>query len=229
MRWSGLLADTWRINPSQRAGLFLMIAIVDCESSDTRGIQRAFERIGTKTAVVNSIDRLERASKIVIPPSASFPRMIRSLRDGGLVGPLLSAASGGRPVLAISRGMHLLFDVCYEEGQHTGLGLVHGKVIRFEFGEHPAARHFSLPHQGWNQVHWTNDCPLTAGLESGEYFYFHHSFHAEPLEHTDTGAQCNHGVDFSALIWKDRIFGTQFLPEKSEDAGLKLLANFAAL
>lgn len=206
-----------------------MIAIIDCESCDTRDIKRAFDHLGTDVEVANSVNQLERASKIVIPTSESFPRMVRGLRDSGLVGPLLDAAGGGRPILAISRGMHLLFDVSYEEGQHTGLGLVHGKVIRFDLGDHPVARHFSLPHQGWNQVRWTNDCPLTAGLRSGEYFYFHHAFHAEPLDHTDATAHCNHGIDFAALIWKDRIFGTQFLPEKSEDAGLKLLASFAEL
>ncbi len=206
-----------------------MIAIVDCESCDTQGIQRALDRLDADAAVVQSADGLERASKIVLPPSDSFPRMIRSLRDRGLVGPLLEAAHGSRPLLGISHGMHLLFDVTYEDGQHTGLGLIHGKVIRFDLGKHPAARHFLLPHEGWNRVQWTDDCPLTAGLDSGEYFYFNHARHAEPLDRADATAVCNHGVDFTALVWKGCIFGTQFLPEKSEDAGMKLLANFVRL
>ncbi|MBN2563447.1 MAG: imidazole glycerol phosphate synthase subunit HisH [Phycisphaerae bacterium] len=206
-----------------------MIAIIDCESSDTQGLRKAFDHLAAEARVVRSIEDVERASKIVIPNSSSFSRMIRSLRDARLVAPLLRAADDGRAVLGISHGMHLFFDVSHERGQHTGLGLIHGKVTCFDLGNHPAARHFLIPHRGWNEVHWTNDCPLSAALRSGEYFYFDHASYAEPLDEAFASAKTNHGLDFCSLIWKDRIFGTQFLPEKSEEAGLRLLANFAGL
>jgi glutamine amidotransferase len=206
-----------------------MIAILNGESSDMQRLKQAFDHLGIDAQGVDSADRLERASGIVLPENRSFSRMIRSLRDLALIGPLLRAAADGRPILGISHGMHLLLDVSFEEGQHTGLGLVHGSAARFDLGEHPAARHFSIPHQGWSQVNWTGDCPLTAGLRSGEPFYFDHAYHAEPLDHRVVHARCNHGIDFSAVIWKGRVFGIQFLPEKSEDAGLKVLANFGAL
>jgi glutamine amidotransferase len=207
----------------------LMIAILDCETGDARRIQKAFSSFGADTQIVNSIDGLDRAAKIVIPSGSSFRENARWIRDRRLVGPLLRAINDGRGILAVSLGLHLLMDVSYEDGQHTGLGAIPGKVARFDFGTHPAARHFVLPHQGWNQVVWSNGCPLLAGLRSGEYFYFDHSYHAEPLDEHAVAARCNHGIDFAAVIEQDRIFATQFLPERSEEAGLKLLANFVAI
>lgn len=206
-----------------------MIAIIDCDASDARPVKRAFDRIGADAVLVDAPYRIDPAAKIVIPPARSLPKMIRSLRDRRFISPVIQAVADGRPILGISQGMHLLFDVSYENGQHTGLGLVHGKVIRFEFGDHPAARHFVLPHEGWNQVNWTEDCPLTLGLSSGDYFYFRHDHLAEPLDRTAAYGVCNHGIDFTALVCQDPVFGTQFLPEKSEDAGLTLLANFARM
>lgn len=206
-----------------------MIAILDEPSGGAQPVQRAFARLGLEAEPVSAISDLERAAKIVIPAGESFPKMIRWLRETRLVGPLLQAMDQGRPILGISQGMHLLFDVSHEDGQHTGLGLVHGKVIPIDLGRHPAAQHFVLPHRGWNEVRWVRDCPLSADVPTGEYFYFHHSAHAEPLDAAEIGGTCNHGIDFCALAWHDRVFGVQFLPEKSEAAGLKILANFAGL
>ena len=206
-----------------------MIAILDCEAGDAQRIQKAFTSFGADAKVVGSIDGLDRASKLVIPSGSSFRQAARYIRDRGLVGPLLRAIDDGRGILAVSLGLHLLMDVSYEDGQHTGLGAIHGKVARFDFGTHPAARHFVLPHQGWNQVVWSNGCPLLTGLKSGEYFYFDHSYHAEPLDEKTVAARCNHGIDFAAVISQGRVFATQFLPERSGEAGLKLLANFVAI
>ncbi|HVP13836.1 MAG TPA: imidazole glycerol phosphate synthase subunit HisH [Phycisphaerae bacterium] len=206
-----------------------MIAILECETGDSSRLQKVFASFGADAKVVGFTEGLDRASKIVIPSGTSFRQTVRSVRDRGLVGPLLRAVEDGRAVLAVSLGMHLLMDVSYEEGQHTGLGAIHGKVARFDFGDHPAARHFVLPHQGWNQVVWSNGCPLLTGLHSGEYFYFDHSYHAEPLDERTIAARSNHGIDFAAVLWQGRVFATQFLPERSGEAGLKLLANFLAM
>lgn len=206
-----------------------MIAVLHLDTAAPDGIKKVLDDLDADAQLVGSGEGLDRAAKIIIPSGDSFAGTVRNLRDRGLVGPLLRAVEEGRPVLAVSLGMHLLLDVSYEEGQHTGLGAVHGKVTRFDFGSHPAARHFVLPHQGWNQVVWSSDCPLMAGLQSGEYFYFDHSYHAEPLDEAAIAARCNHGIDFTAVIWQGRVFGTQFLPEGSHQAGAKLLANFVAL
>ncbi len=206
-----------------------MIAILDGECGNTQHLARSFDQLGVEAHVVDAIDAIERAGKIVVARGTSLPRTLRNLRDRQWVGPLLRAADEGRPILGIAYGMHALFDVSFEDGTHVGLGLVHGKVGPFDLGTHPAAQHFHIPHQGWNEVRWSSDCPLTAGLSPGEYFYFDHAAHAEPLDAADIHATCNHGIDFTAVIRHGHILGVQFLPEKSGDAGLKVLANFAAL
>lgn len=206
-----------------------MIAILDCETGDLTRVKQALDSLGADARIVNSADGLARAAKIILPNGGSFAKTVRALRDRGLVGPLLRAADQGSHVLALSLGMHVLMDVSFEDGQHTGLGLIAGKAASFDFGTHPAARHFVLPHQGWNQVTWSNGCPLLTGLESGEYFFFDHTHHAEPLDGRIVAGRCNHGIDFAAVLWQGRIFATQFLPERSEQAGLKVLANFLAM
>ncbi len=206
-----------------------MITILDYETSMTAEIRQAFEAVGSAPVVAGSIEQLDRASKIVLPPTASFPRAIRSIRDRGFVEPLMRAVDQKRPILGIGHGLHLLFDVSYEEGQHTGLGVIPGKVTRFDFGDHPAR--FSVPpiHQGFNSVHWSTHCPLFNNLASGTPFYFDHAYYAEPLDARAIFAQSNHGIDFSAAVLHGSIVGLQFLPQSSEDPGRQILRNFAAL
>lgn len=206
-----------------------MIAIVNYESARTQEIRDAFAGIDVDADIVASIDRVDRASRIVLPPAASLARAIRAVRDAGIIPSLMRAIDQGRPLLGIGHGLHLLFDVSYEEGQHTGLGVIPGKVTGFDFAGHPVGRSTRVPHQGWSQVTWLNGCPLFAGLKSGQEFYFDHAYHAEPLDHRLVAATCSHGIDFSAAVWNGPVFGVQFLPEKSGEAGLQLLKNFASL
>lgn len=206
-----------------------MIAIIDYDSSITQDICTGFEMIGATAEVVASIERIDRASKIVLPPTTSFPAAIRSIRDKGLVPSLMQAIEQGRPILGIGHGMHLLFDVSYEQGQHTGLGVIPGKVTSFDFGDHPVGRKVTGPHRGLSPVSLSSRCPIFAGLKSGEEFYFDHAFFAEPLDARLISATCNYGVEFSAAVWNGPIFGVQFLPHRSDDPGRKLLKNFAAI
>lgn len=206
-----------------------MIALLDCDGSETLALRRELDRLDSGVRSVQSADELCRASKLIIPHTKSYRRTLANIRDRGLIAPLLAAIDAGCPVLAVSSGLHLLFDVMYDEAQHVGLGVVHGKVAQFDFGVHPAARHFGIPHQGWNQIVWNNDCPLLSGLKNGEYFYFDHACHAEPLDGRYIAARCNHGIDFAAVVRRGDIFGTQFLPERSDAAGQTVLANFLNL
>lgn len=206
-----------------------MLSILQIDGCNTRGLLRVIENLGLPNRMVESPSDLERADKLVIPSSRSFTRFIAAIRDRGLVGPLIRFIEGKRPVLGISEGMHLLFDVSYEEHQHVGLGVIHGKVAHFDFGDHPAAKHFKAPHQGWNQVHWAVECPLMNGIDSGGYFYFDHVGHAEPLDNRFIAARTNHGLDFASVISRERLFGVEFLPEKSDGLGEQILRNFAAM
>lgn len=206
-----------------------MIGIVEYDSNEAQAVQAAMKSVGADSQIVNSIDRLERSSKIILPPTTSFRAAVRYVRDRGLVTPLFRAIDQGRPVLGIAQGLHLLFDVSYEDGQHTGLGVIPGKVTRFDFQGHPVSRTVTLPHRGWNQVHWSRECPLFSGIPSGESFYFDHSFHAEPLDMQLIAGRSNHGIEFSSAVWSGSIVGTQFLPAQSNEAGAHLLRNYANL
>jgi glutamine amidotransferase len=206
-----------------------VIGILEYESAEAEAVQAAFSAVGADAQLVNSIDRLDRCSKVVLPPTTSFRSAVRFIRDRGFVTPLMRAIDQRRPVLGMAQGLHLLFDVSYEEGQHTGLGVIPGKVAAFDFEGHAIGQKATLPHRGWNQVHWSRACPLFEGIESGERFYFDHSFHAEPLDIQLVVGRSNHGIDFSAAVWSGSVVGTQFLPVFSDNAGARVLRNFAAI
>lgn len=206
-----------------------MIAILHGEPFHAERLVSAFGELDADIQTARRSDELDRADRIVVPSGDSFAHAARFIRDRRLVASLRRAVADGRPVLAVSLGMHLFFDCCAEAGEHSGLGVVGGRAARFDFGDHPAARHFVLPHQGWNQVHWRADCPLMAGLESGEHFYFEHTAHAEPADRSESIGTANHGVDFSAIIRHGSLFGVEFLPERSGAAGRSVLENFITI
>jgi glutamine amidotransferase len=206
-----------------------VIAIIDYGMGNLRSVQKAFERVGADARIVSSEDEIERASRVVLPGVGAFADAIANLRKQGLVEPVLQAIESGRPFLGICLGLQLLFDVSYEDGEHTGFGMVPGKVVRFDFADLPAARGLKIPHMGWNQLHWDEPCPLLAGLTSGTYFYFVHSYHVQPVEADVKTARCDYGVEFVAMIWRQNLYATQFHPEKSQKSGLKILENFTRL
>jgi glutamine amidotransferase len=207
-----------------------MIAIIDHGQADAGPLERAFREIGARAEIVHSIEQLQRCSKLVVAGAAPLAALVRSLRDRGLVGPLVRAILDGRPFLGIGPGLHLLLDVSYENGQHTGLGLIAGKAVPFESdSQHPVRRQFRPPHVGWTPVTWTARCPLFNGLESGASFYFDHVSRAQPLDREIAVASARFGVEFAATLWDGRTFGVQFIPEKSQESGRVVLSNFAAL
>lgn len=206
-----------------------MIALLNFASAQTASLQKALQSADISHRLIDAPADLEGAQKLIIPHARSFSRLVAAIRDKGLVGPLIRRLEAGLPTLAIGAGLHLLFDVSHEEHQHVGLGVIHGKVAHFDFGNHPAARHFKAPHQGWNQVHAAVDQPIMQGIDRASYFYFDHVAHAEPLDIRMIAARTNHGVDFASMIRRESIYGVEFLPEKSDQAGVQLLANFASL
>ena len=204
-----------------------MIAILDYATSRAADFKKAFDALGAPASIVNSIDRLEAAHQIVLPPCESFPQAIRSIRDHGYLPSLFRAVDDGRSVLAVGQGAHLLFDVSYEEGQHTGLGLFPGKVTGFQFTGQPIASETDRVHRGWAGIQWDGNHRLLEGLGPESRFYFDHAFFAEPLDESLIGAVCHHGVQFPAMVSQGSLQAVEFLPEKSGDAGLRVLSNFA--
>lgn len=206
-----------------------MISIVDYGMGNLRSVQKGFERVGAAARIITTGDEIRMAEKVVLPGVGAFRDAIGHLRDQNLVEPLLEAVQAGKPFLGICLGLQLLFDVSYEDGEYQGLGLVPGEVVRFDFTGHPAAAELKVPHMGWNQLTWRRPCPLLKGLSSGEYFYFVHSYYVCPHDPAVICGQADYGGPFTAMIWRDNLFASQFHPEKSQRAGLEILRNFAAL
>lgn len=207
-----------------------MIGLLHVGSGDARPLERAFQEIGAPVEKVDGIDRLSRSAKVVVTGGGPFAECVRDLRDRRLVGPLRRAVLEGRPYLGVGFGLHLLVDVSHEAGQHTGLGLVAGKTLPLEtdFSD-PVKRQFKVPNVGWAPVHWTATCPLMNGVRAGESFFFNHTAHAQPLDDDVAVGFAKHADDIVSIVWSGNIFATQFLPERSQDAGRRVLENFAKL
>lgn len=205
------------------------IAIIDYGMGNLRSVQKGFERVGASAHIVTAADQIRGADKVVLPGVGAFRDAIAHLRDQNLVEVVKEVIDSGRPFLGICLGLQLLFDVSYEDGRHEGLGIVPGEVVRFDFSHRPELRDLKVPHMGWNQVRFKPDCPLYAGLKQGEHFYFVHSYHVVPTNPDVTSGRADYGGEFTASIARGNLFATQFHPEKSQKAGLKMLENFARL
>jgi glutamine amidotransferase len=201
-----------------------MIAIIDYEMGNLRSVQKAFERMGHKATVVGDPAELAGASKLVLPGVGAFRDAIAALRERQLVEPIRAAIAAGKPFLGICLGLQLLFDVSYEDGQFEGLGIVPGEVVRFDV---PAE--YKVPHMGWNQLNFRRRPPIFAGIDDGAYFYFVHSYYVVSRDPVVVATETDYPQPFCSSIWRDNLFAVQFHPEKSQEAGLRVLDNFARL
>ncbi|HOD80204.1 MAG: Imidazole glycerol phosphate synthase subunit HisH 1 [Planctomycetes bacterium ADurb.Bin126] len=206
-----------------------MIAIIDYGMGNLRSVQKALERTGGNAQIVTTPAELARANKIVLPGVAAFGDAIAQLREMHMVDPIVRAVRAGTPYLGFCLGLQLLFDVSYENGEHTGLGLLPGKVVRFNFPSACTAQRLSVPHMGWNQIQYERPCPMLTGIPSGSYAYFAHSYHVVPIDNRVIATTTEYGYRFTSSVWRDNIFATQFHPEKSQAVGLRLLENFVRL
>jgi glutamine amidotransferase len=211
-----------------------MIAILDYGMGNLRSVQKGLERVGATAVVTADPAALDAAQAVVLPGVGAFGDAMASLQTRRLIDPLLRQAAGGKPLLGICLGMQLLFDESEEMGHHRGLGLLPGRVVRF-----PAGDLLKVPHIGWNELRIADsrlqtDCGLQiakdgllAGIADGAYAYFVHSYFALPEEPADVLATTEYGLEFASAVGRGTVFGAQFHPEKSQEVGLRLLANFA--
>lgn len=194
-----------------------------------RSVMKAFEKTGADARIVTKPEEVRSADKVVLPGVGAFRDAIAHLRQQNFVEPILEAIRKGRPFLGICLGLQMLFDVSYEDGEYRGLGVIPGRVVRFDWGGVPSAAGLKIPHMGWNQVQWDRPCPLMQGLNSGEYFYFVHSYYVAPVDKAVSFGMCDYGIPFTAMVWRDNVYATQFHPEKSQRVGLAMLKNFVAI
>jgi len=206
-----------------------VIAVVDYGSSNLRSVHKALHRVGADAALVSSPSEVGTAEKIVLPGVAAFGSAMEQLRAQGLDEAIVAAIRGGVPFLGICLGLQFLFDVSYEQGRHTGLGVFPGKVVRFDFSASTVGHKLTVPHMGWNQLDLTRPCPLFDRVGPGAFAYFAHSYHVAPMEVDIVVSQTEFGYPFTSAVWKGNVFGVQFHPEKSQAVGLTILENFAAM
>jgi len=201
-----------------------MITIIDYGMGNLRSVQKAFEKVGHQAIVTRDPEQVAAATKVVLPGVGAFEDAIAELRRLDLVRPVLETIDSGKPFLGICLGLQLLFDVSYENGRHEGLGVLPGKVVRFEL-----PKGYSVPHMGWNQLAIRRSAPLLKDMDEGTYVYFVHSYYVVPKDAQVIATETDYGVPFCSMVWRDNVFATQFHPEKSQTEGLKMLKNFAEL
>jgi glutamine amidotransferase len=201
-----------------------VIAIIDYQMGNLRSVQKAFEKVGHAAEITADPTVLERAERVVLPGVGAFADAIAELRRRDLIEPIKAAIASGKPFLGICLGMQLLLDVSYEDGEHRGLGVVPGEVRRFDL-----PHEYKVPHMGWNGVHFRKPAPIFRGIQGGAYFYFVHSYYVVPKDENVIAGVASYPEPFCAVIQRGNLFATQFHPEKSQAAGLRLLKNFAEL
>jgi imidazole glycerol-phosphate synthase subunit HisH len=200
------------------------IVVVDYDAGNLRSVQRALEAVGQRPRVTSDPRDVARAEALVLPGVGSAHDCMRKLSARGLVEPLKEYAASRRPFLGVCVGLQLLFDGSEEGGGVECLGVLPGTVRRFS-GE----QGLKVPQIGWNAVYFRFDHPLLRDIPGGSYFYFVHSYYADPAEPEMTLGYADYGVDFAAIVARDNVLATQFHPEKSADLGLRLYANFGRI
>ncbi|MDP4173049.1 MAG: imidazole glycerol phosphate synthase subunit HisH [Bacteroidota bacterium] len=194
-----------------------MIALIDYGAGNTASVANALENLNAEYVLTNKESDICKAQKVIFPGVGEASFAIKQLHKSNLFN-LLRIVK--KPMLGICLGMQLMCEFS-TEGNVACLGIIPGRVEKFD------AEKTNVPHMGWNEVFQTKPSKLFEGIKDGEFFYFANSFYM-PLGES-TIAKTNHGIDFTAAIEKDNFFGVQFHPEKSAEAGLKLLQNFLNL
>lgn len=205
-----------------------MIAIIDYGMGNLHSVAKAFEHVAPKRTVYVTHDaaEIDRADRVVLPGQGAMPDCMRFLRASGAFDALMRAVAT-KPLFAVCIGEQMLFEHS-DEGDVPCLGLMPGNVVRFSDAAMRQAdgTRLKVPHMGWNRVHQTQPHALWAGIPDQSWFYFVHSYYVVPVQETVVAGQSEYGSPFTCAVARDNIFATQFHPEKSAAAGLKLYENF---
>jgi len=205
------------------------VAVIDYGMSNLRSVAKALEHVadaGTRIEVLDDPERILAADRIVFPGQGAMGQCMETLRDRGLDQALLECIRS-KPFLGICLGLQTLMDFSEEHGGTAGLGVIPGRVRRFPEGRRDNDGNlYKIPHMGWNRVRQVLPHPLWEGIESGERFYFVHSYYVEPEDASLIAGSTGYIIEFTSAAARDNLFATQFHPEKSQRCGLQLLRNF---
>ncbi|QOP41866.1 imidazole glycerol phosphate synthase subunit HisH [Sulfurimonas marina] len=203
-----------------------MIAIVDYNMGNLASVQNAFAKLGKDTVVESDPAKFKDYDKLILPGVGAFGDAMEHLRERNMIEPIKEFAASGKPMLGICLGMQLLFESSEEFGAHEGLGLIKGKVTRFD--ESKFEEKLKVPHMGWNRM-FTKEHPLFNGLDDMHYLYFVHTYHVNCDDENDIIGRTNYGYEFTSAVAHNNVMGIQPHPEKSHTNGLKILENFISL
>jgi glutamine amidotransferase len=204
------------------------IAIVDYGMGNLRSVQQALRAAAPEAdvAIVDRPEGIRAAERVVLPGQGAMPDCMRSLRESGLQESVLEA-SRTKPLMGVCVGEQMLFDWS-AEGDTEGLGLMPGKVVRFslEGRAQDDGSRFKVPQMGWNRVRQSQPHPIWEGVPDGSFFYFVHSYYVIPDNRDHIAGETDYGAAFASAVARDNLFATQFHPEKSAEAGLRVYRNF---
>ena len=202
-----------------------MIRIIDYGVGNLFSLRSSLRAIGIDADYTGDPAEIRKADKLILPGVGAFRDAREALRSTGLDRVVQEEVGKGKPLMGICLGMQMLFDRSYEYGKYEGLGLIPGEIVPME-GRIP--KELPIPHIGWNELALKQPSPLMKNTANGDYVYFVHSYYAEtPAEYVI--ATTDYGVEMTAAVQKDNVYGCQFHPEKSSEVGLSILKAFCEL
>src|SRR6266540_3159877 len=197
------------------------VILIDAGTGNLRSVQKALEAVGANVERTNDPKKVLSGKSIVLPGVGAFGDFMSGLQIEGIADAVKEIAARAIPLLGICVGMQALFEIGEEMGDHEGLGLLSGTVVKFA-----DSLSVKIPHTGWNQLEVKNDTSLFNGINSGAYVYFNHSFYCQAGNRSDMIAETEYGIRYACAVRRENIFGVQFHPEKSQHIGLQILKNF---
>ena len=202
------------------------VAVVDYGAGNLRSVAKALERSGLEVVRASAPSEMKGVDGVVLPGAGAFKDALDHLRESGLEDALLRSLTDGRPYLGLCLGLQVLFEEGDEHGPERGLGYFKGRVERLP-ESNPDGSRLLVPHIGWNRVRFQGDHPMVGELPESDDFYFVHSYRPVPQEPDSVAGICKYGQEFAAAVARDSVFAVQFHPEKSQQAGKRLLDAYA--
>lgn len=205
------------------------IVLIDAGTGNLRSVQKALEKVGASVERTDDPQKVLNANKVVLPGVGAFGDFMDGMKAKGLDDAVKQVVSRGVPMLGICVGMQALFEIGEEMGEHEGLGLLRGTVVKFA-----DSLSVKIPHTGWNQVQIKkarveprrNEAALFDQIQDGAYVYFNHSYYCQAGDPSDVIAEVEYGIRYACAVRRGNVFGVQFHPEKSQAVGLRILKNF---